>query len=173
MEITKYLKNKDLQVSADDFDLEKLEKDIRKGYVPSEEVDKAREDALKESTAAISKIEEKANKLEKTLADTEARNTELSNTNREANLKVEMVSQGFKKEDLAEVSKLRYSLFADEEDDEEAISMNKEKYSAKYFPTVEENKVEVQEDTKYVQPVKKNEDINITRKTSIRDLIIK
>ena len=173
MEITKYLKNKDLQVSADDFDLEKLEKDIRKGYVPSEEVDKAREDALKESTAAISKIEEKANKLEKTLADTEARNTELSNTNREANLKVEMVSQGFKKEDLAEVSKLRYSLFADEEDDEKAISMIKEKYSATYFPTVEEKKVEVPEDTKFVQPVKKNEDINITRKTSIRDLIIK
>ena len=173
MEITKYLKNKDLQVSADDFDLEKLEKDIRKGYVPSEEVDKAREDALKESTAAISKIEEKANKLEKTLADTEARNTELSNTNREANLKVEMVSQGFKKEDLAEVSKLRYSLFADEEDDEKAISMIKEKYSATYFPTVEEKKVEVPEDTKFAQPVKKNEDINITRKTSIRDLIIK
>lgn len=173
MEITKYLKNKDLQVSADDFDLEKLEKDIRKGYVPSEEVDKAREDALKESTAAISKIEEKANKLEKTLADTEARNTELSNTNREANLKVEMVSQGFKKEDLAEVSKLRYSLFADEEDDEKAISMIKEKYSATYFPTVEEKKVEVPEDTKFVQPVKKSEDINITRKTSIRDLIIK
>lgn len=173
MEITKYLKNKDLQVSAEDFDLEKLEKDIRKGFVPSEEVEKAREDALKESTAAISKIEEKANKLEKTLADTEARNTELSNNNREANLKVEMVSQGFKKEDLAEVSKLRYSLFADEEDDEKAISMIKEKYSATYFPKVEEKKIEVPEDTKFNQPVKKNEDINITRKTSIRDLIIK
>ena len=37
MDITKYLKNKDIQVSTDDFDIEKLEKDIRKGYVSSDE----------------------------------------------------------------------------------------------------------------------------------------
>ena len=64
MDITKYLKNKDIQVSNDDLDIEKLEKDIRKGYVLSEEVENARKEALKENTASYTELEEKYNKLE-------------------------------------------------------------------------------------------------------------
>jgi ATP-dependent protease ClpP protease subunit len=41
MDITKYLKNKDIQVSADDFDIEKLEKDTdRDNYMSAEEAKK-------------------------------------------------------------------------------------------------------------------------------------
>ena len=173
MDITKYLTNKDIQLSNDDINIEKLEKDIRKGYVLSEEVEKARQEALKESTASFSEMEGKVNKLEKTLADTEARNAELTNLNKSNTLKVEMVSQGFKKEQLDEVAKLRYSLLSDEEDDSKAISMIKEKYYATYFPTETQKQIEVPEETKFVQPIKKSEDINITRRTSIKDLIIK
>lgn len=173
MDITKYLTNKEIQLSNDDINIEKLEKDIRKGYVLSEDVEKARQDALKESTATYTELEDKYNKLEKSYNDIEARNTELTNLNKENTLKVEMVSQGFKKEDLAEVSKLRYSLYGDEEDDSKAISMIKEKYNATYFPSEAPKQVEVPEETKFVQPVKKGEDINITRRTSIKDLIIK
>ena len=36
MDISKYLKNKDIQLSNDDINVEKLENDIRKGYVLSE-----------------------------------------------------------------------------------------------------------------------------------------
>ena len=113
MEITKYLKNKDVQVSTEDFDLEKLEKDIRKGYVLSEEVENARNEALKESTAKITELDDKYNKLEKSYNDIEARNTELTNANRDYKLQVEMVAQGFKKEDFKEVSTLRNTLYAE------------------------------------------------------------
>jgi hypothetical protein len=43
MDIKKYLNNKDLELSSEDINFEKLEKDIRKGYVLAEEVDKARD----------------------------------------------------------------------------------------------------------------------------------
>ena len=56
MDISKYITNKDIQLSNDDINIEKLEKDIRKGYVSSDEVDKARKDALKESTATYTEL---------------------------------------------------------------------------------------------------------------------
>ena len=171
MDITKYLTNKDIQLSNDDINIEKLEKDIRKGYVSSDEVEKARQDALKESTATYTELEDKYNKLEKSYNDIEARNTLLTNQNKEANLKVEMVSQGFKKEVLGEVAQLRNSLFAEEQDDAKAISMIKEKYSATYFPIETPKQIDIPQETNFVQPVKKSEDINITRKTSMSNLI--
>ena len=39
MDISKYVVNKEIQLSNDDINVEKLEKDIRKGYVLSEEVE--------------------------------------------------------------------------------------------------------------------------------------
>ena len=63
MDISKYLTNKELQLSNDDINIEKLEKDIRKGYVLSEEVEKARKETLDENTKAYSELEEKYNKL--------------------------------------------------------------------------------------------------------------
>lgn len=176
MDITKYLKNKDIQVSADDFDLEKLEKDIRKGYVSSDEVEKARQEALKESTATYTELEDKFNKLEKSYNDIEARNTELTSLNKVANLKTEMVSQGFKKEDLDEVIKLRNSIYQDEQDDSKAISQIKERYGATFFPKIEtevEKKIEIPEESKFAQPVKKAVDLDVGRKTNIRDIVIK
>lgn len=175
MDITKYLTNKEIQLSPDDINLEKLEKDIRKGYVLAEEVDNARNEALKESTAKYTELEGKYNKLEKTYADMETRNTELSNGNRDLKLQVEMVAQGFKKEDFKEVSTLRTSLYAEEEDDAKAISMIKEKFGSTYIPTPEEpKKVDIPEDkATFNQPPKQQEDIKITRDTSIKNLIIK
>ena len=49
MDISKYLTNKEIQLSNDDINVEKLEKDIRKGYVLSEEVENARQEALKQN----------------------------------------------------------------------------------------------------------------------------
>lgn len=174
MDITKYLTNKDVQLSNDDINIEKLEKDIRKGYVLSEEVENARNEALKESTAKITELDDKYNKLEKSYNDIEARNTELSNANRDYKLQVEMVSQGFKKEDLVEVSKLRNSLYADEQDDAKAIGMIKEKFGSTYIPKVEETKkVDIPEDKGTFNQPKKVEEIKITRDTNIKNLIIK
>ena len=115
MDITKYLTNKDVQLSNDDINIEKLEKDIRKGYVLSEEVEKARQEAIKENTATYTELEDKYNKLEKSYNDIESRNTELTNNTKNLKLQVEMVSQGFKKENLEEISALRNSLYKNEE----------------------------------------------------------
>lgn len=175
MDISKYITNKDIQLSNEDINLEKLEKDIRKGYVLSDEVEKARNEALKESTATYTELEEKYNKLEKSYNDIESRNTELTNSTRGLKLEVEMVSQGFKKENLEEISALRNSLFKDEEDDSKAIALIKEKYKATYFPeTMEEKKpVEVPNETSFNTTTKPKEEIKITRKTPLKDLVIK
>lgn len=173
MDISKYITNKDIQLSNDDINIEKLEKDIRKGYVLSEEVENARQEAIKENTATYTELEEKYNKLEKSYNDIEARNTELTNGTKGLKLQVEMVSQGFKKENLEEISALRNSLFKDEEDDAKAVAMIKEKYKATYFPETEK-KVEVPNESNFNStnsPEKK--EIVITRKTGIKDLIIK
>jgi uncharacterized protein YdcH (DUF465 family) len=172
MDISKYVVNKEVQLSNEDINLEKLEKDIRKGYVLSEEVENARQEALKQNTATYTELEDKYNKLEKSYNDIEARNTELTNSTRGLKLQVEMVSQGFKKENLEEISALRNSLFKDEQDDAKAISMIKEKYKATYFPE-SEAKVDIPNEESFNSSTKPKEEIKITRKTSLRDLIIK
>lgn len=170
MDISKYITNKDIQLSNDDINIEKLEKDIRKGYVSSDEIEKVRKDTIKENTANYMELEEKYNKLEKSYNDIETRNTELTNNTRGLKLQVEMVSQGFKKENLEEISALRNSLFKDEEDDAKAISMIKEKYKATYFPEPDK-KTEIPNETSFNSTVKPKEEIKITRKTSLKDLI--
>ena len=174
MDISKYLKNKDVQVSTDDIDIEKLEKDIRKGYVLSEEVDKARNETMKEYTTKYTALEDEKNKLEKSYADLEARNTELTNKNRWVEQKVEMVSLGFKKEDLEEVSKLRNSVYESEEDDVKAFSAIKERYGSTFgFATNEPVQPKVPEEPSFNSTTKPNNEIKITRNTSIKDLVIK
>ena len=175
MDVSKYLTNKEIQLSNDDINIEKLEKDLRKGYVLSEEVDKARQEALKESTAAYTELEDKYNKLEKSYNDIEARNTELTSSLDNSKLEVEIISQGFKKEDIGEVSKLRRTLYSEESDNSKAISSIKERYGATFFPQPEQSqpKVEIPEDTQFNQPQQKSEDIKITRNTKLADLIIK
>ena len=170
MDIKKYLTNKDIELSNEDINFEKLEKDIRKGYVSNEEVEAARAEALKESTSNYSELEEKFNKLEKSYNDLEARNTELTSSEKGLKLQVEMVSQGFRKEDLEEVAKLRTSLYADEQDDTKAIGMIKEKYNATYFP---KKTVDIPNETNFNVAEVKPKEITITRNTSLKDLVIK
>ena len=175
MDITKYLTNKDIQLSNDDINIEKLEKDIRKGYVLSDEVDKARQEATKEGTANYTALEEKYNKLEKSYNDIEARNTELTNNKRELEQRVEMVSLGFKKEDFDEVSKLRASVYAEEQDDNKAFASIKERYGSTFgFNKPEEpKKPEVPDEPSFNSTTKPSPEIQITRKTNIKDLIIR
>lgn len=173
MDITKYVTNKDVQLSNDDINLEKLEKDIRKGYVLSSEVEAARQEALKENTASYTELEEKYNKLEKSYNDIEQRNTTLTNSERGLKLQVEMVSQGFKKEQLEEVAALRNSLFKDEEDDAKAISALKEKYKATYFPEAEK-KIEIPNETPFNSTTEQPKvEPKISRNTAIKNIVIK
>lgn len=170
MDITKYLKNKDIQVSADDFDIEKLEKDIRKGYVSSDEVDKARKTALEESKKSYSELEDKYTKLQNSYNDIEARNTQFASNEKNLKLQVEMVSQGFKKEQFDEITALRNSLFKDEQDDSVAISSIKEKYKNTYFP---ETTIDVPQESSFETSSKPKEEVKVNRNTRLSNLIIK
>ena len=168
MDINKYLTNKDIQLSNEDINFEKLEKDIRKGYVSSEEIENTRKSVTDELNKNYSQLEEKFNQLQKSYADIEARNTQLTSNENKLKLEVEMTSQGFKKEQFEEIETLRNSLFKDETDNAKAISMIKEKYKSTYFP---ETSVEVPNETSFETSSKPKEEIKVTRKTSIRDLL--
>lgn len=172
MDISKYLKNKDIQLSNEDINLEKLENDIRKGYVLSEEVDKAKEESIKESTSKYTELEAKYNALDKNYNDLQAKNVEQTNTIGGLKLQIEMVNQGFTKDKFEEVSKLRSTLFKDEADDSKAIGMIKEKFGATYFPQTE-TKTDIPNETNFNTQNTAPKEIHITRKTSLRDLMKK
>lgn len=172
MDISKYIKNKDVQLSNEDINLEKLEKDIRKGYVLSEEVDNAKSEAIKESTSKYSELETKYSTLDKSYNDLQAKYTEQTKSNGALKLQVEMVSQGFGKDQFEEIAQLRNTLYQDETDDSKAISLIKEKFGATYFPKTEA-KVEVPQETNFNSAPKQTQEIKITRKTSLRDLLKK
>ena len=173
MDITKYLNNKDVQLSNEDINFEKLEKDIRKGYVLADEVDKAREEAKKEGVSKYTELETKYNSLDKSFNDLQAKNVELNNGISSLKLQNEMVFQGFKPEQFDEVSKLRTTLFADEEDNSKAISGIKEKFGATYFPK-EQTQINTSsipdEDRFKQQATPPKQEIKITRQTSVKDL---
>ena len=172
MDISKYLTNKDIQLSNDDINVEKLEKDIRKGYVLSDEVDKARDESIKESTSKYAELETKYNSLEKTYNDLQAKNVEQNNIIGGLRLQVEMTNQGFKQDKFEEVAQLRNTLFKDEADDSKAIGLIKEKFGATYFPQAEA-KIEVPNDSNFNTQNKQEREIKITRNTSVRDLLKK
>ncbi len=173
MDISKYLTNKEIQLSNDDINIEKLEKDIRKGYILESEKEDALKEALdtnnKEYTSKYSELENKFNELEKNYNALEERNSNITSSNEELKLQVEMVSQGFKPDNFKEIAQLRNTLYADEKDNSKAISMIKDKFGATYFP--KDTRVEVPNEGSLGNASAENHEINITRKTSIKELM--
>lgn len=174
MDIKKYIKNKDIEISNDDINIEKLENDLRKGYELSSEVEekvsKALNEANKTSKGAYSELETKYNELQTKYDDIEKRNTDITERNKTLALENVMTRAGFKDEDFKDISSMRYSMFGDIKDDKEAINQIKEKFKNTYFQT---EPVKAKDDlpinngsTEPQQPV-------VNRKTSIRDLRIK
>ncbi len=86
MKIEKYLTNKDITLTNDDIDVQKLIQDLQNGMVSESEMttrlETARKDWEKESSSKYSELEEKYNELEK-------RNTGLTEDN--SRLKLENV----------------------------------------------------------------------------------
>lgn len=170
MKIEKYLTNKDITLTNDDIDTAKLIKDLQNGMINESEAEKRIEDARKEwekeSTKSYSELEAKYNDLEK-------RNADLTSKNSQLHLQNVMTREGFKEEQFEEISKLRTSMYA-EDDDETAVKNIKEKFKNTYFPEPEkvvtpvvpnENKINT-ENTK-------QEPIKVTRNTKIQDLFLK
>ena len=175
MDISKYLTNKDIQLSNDDINIEKLEKDLRKGYILESEHDNAIKEALtnssKESTSKYLELEKQHNELENNYKALEERNASISSMNSDLKLEVEMVSQGFNKSQFKEIAQLRQSMYADEQDDTKAISLIKEKFGATYFPN--DNKVDIPNEVGLGNASTEQHEINITRKTKLADIMKK
>ena len=132
IDLSKYLKNKEVEVNNDDFNLEKLSKDLLKGYVKESEVEKpdysgyvAKADFDK-LQSDYSTLENNYNTTVKTLSDTNDKMARVS-------LESKMVRKGFKDADFEEVAKLRTSIYADEKDDQKAIDIIAERYKNTFF----------------------------------------
>ena len=183
IDISKYLKNKDLKISKEDFDLEKLEKDItssaRKNYHTQDEYDNGIKGARSEATTKYSELETKYNTLQKTY-DTNVET--LGKTNGELSqvrLQKTMLGKGFKEDNFEEVAKLRTSLYGDVKDDSEAINSIAERYKATYFPEGEGDKTPPAPNEPGVKGGNNSinrggkDDIKITRDTPLSDMRLK
>ena len=176
MDIKKYIKNKDIEITNEDINIDKLEADLRKGYELSSEVEKrisnAVEEANKTSKTEYDKLKEENTTLQNSIADYEKRNTDITERNRTLALENVMTREGFKDEDFKDISSMRYSMFGDIKDDKEAISQIKEKFKNTYFPTPAEPpkaKDDLPINNGSVEPPKPQ----VNRTTSIKELRIK
>lgn len=165
MDIKKYLKNKDVELTDEDFDMEKLTNDIRKGYVVEKDIRKQFEDELAEKT------KEYTTKIANMQNDYDSLNTKYSEQTgqvKASNLKVAILSNGFRSEDIDQVSKLRTNIYGDIADDTEALNKVKEQYGKVFFETKQDtapNEAPMQTTpSETPKPV-------ITRNTSIKELM--
>lgn len=176
MDIKKYITNKDIEITNDDINIDKLTNDLRKGYVLSSDLDSqiksAVDEANKTSSTSYAELQSKYDELNKKFEDTEARNVALTNEKKTISLQRDMVSLGFEEKDFDEVSKLRSSLYGEEQDDKKALSQIMDKFKGTYGKV--ETKPVVPEEAGFnsnqtTTPVKPQ----ITRNTSIKDMKIK
>ena len=176
MDIKKYLTNKDIEITNDDFDIESLTKDLRKGYVEEKEANsKAKatyetelKDLRKNLDEKIELAEAKYKTLESSYNDLNARYLDKEKSLKESQLKSVALENGFKSTDVEEVSKLRTSLYADVQDDAEAVQKIKDRYGKSFF---EDSKTKAPDESNFGSDTTKPADVVITRKTSIQDLM--
>lgn len=177
MDISKYLKNKDVSISNDDIDIEKLTNDLRKGYIEESEANsKAKATYETELKDLRTQLEEKAKLaeskytvLENSYNDLNARYTEQGKQLTQEHLRGVALENGFASSDVEEVSKLRTSLYSDIQDDAEAVQKIKDRYGKSFF----DNSITQapNENTFGSGNQTKKNDVVITRKTSIQDLM--
>lgn len=177
MDIKKYIKNKDIEISENDIDIEKLEKDLRKGYELSSEVDEkiknAVEESKKNSKTEYEKLKGEYDSLQTNITEYEKRNTDLAERNKTLSLQNVMVKEGFKEEDFNDISSMRYSMYAEEKDDLKAIQGIKEKFKDTYFPTQPTEPVKEKDSTPLNNGTVQPTEIKVSRLTSIKDLMKK
>lgn len=170
MDIKKYLK-KDVEISNDDVDIEKLTEDLRRGYV----VEKDLTDRLKKEyeTDFANKTKEYTQKIATMQNDYDSltsKYNETANQIKTSNLKVAILSQGFRSEDIEEVANLRTTAYESIADDNEALGKIKERYNKVYFAS--ETDQAPNEGKMETTPPSETKPV-ITRNTSIQELMKK
>lgn len=170
MDIKKYLTNKEVSITNDDIDFDKLTSDLRKGYELTSEVDAkiktAVDEANKVSKSAFDDLQGKYDDIEK-------RNTDLADKVKKVSLERTMVEYGFNKDQFDEVSKMRASLYGEEADDDKAISLIKEKFKDTYFPTPKEEPQKQKDDIPLGESVQEPKPVAVTRLTPIKNIFNK
>jgi FtsZ-binding cell division protein ZapB len=171
MDIKKYIKNKDIELSNDDFNIDKLESDLRKGFVSQDEVEervsKAVDEIKTSSKTEYDTLKKQYEELQNNVNDYEKRNTDLVEKNKSLSLENVMTRAGFKEEDFKDISAMRYSMYG-ELDDVKAIESIKEKYKNTYFPTQPEKP---KDDLPINNGVSKPVEPKVNRLTKIKDLM--
>ena len=177
MDFTKYVKNKDLQITNDDIDIEKLTSDLRKGYTSPEDLSSKITASVADEKAKWDPKSTKDYTDLQSSYDTAIKDLNTANeTIKTKNLELEMMSRGFKKDSFEEVSKLRESLYADEKDDSKAIESIATRFKDTYFKTEDaSNQQQKSYDNGYLNggSDSKKEPIKVDRNTSLSDLRIK
>ncbi len=176
MDFTKYLKNKDLQITNDDIDIEKLTKDLREGYTSSDDLSAKITAGINDEKAKWNPKESKDYTDLQSSYDTAIKDLNTANeTIRTKNLELEMMSRGFKKDSFEEVSKLRNSLYADEKDDSKAIESIATRFKDTYFKVEQNNPQQKDYDNGFLNGGgdSKKEPVKVDRNTSLSDLKIK
>lgn len=175
VDLSKYLTNKDVSISNDDFDIEKLQNDLYKGYTSNAEVDKKVKASTKDmvNKADYDKLQSDYASLEtnynSTIDTLNTTNSKLA----EVSFNSKLAENHFNRKDYNEVREIRNSVYKDIKDDDEAIKNIAEKFKSTYFP--EANKP-IFTEAPNEAPLKANsevKDIKITRNTSVKDLLIK
>lgn len=173
MDIKKYLTNKEISLTNDDIDLDKLTQDLRKGYVEEKVAKSELENQLKDAKAELTK---QYVDMENSYKDMQSRYEAQTKSLNEEKLKNVFLGQGFKADQFDEVSKLRTSLYADVKDDNEAVQKIKDHFNKVYFETPTETNPQEQapnEDTFGASKPKEEPKIVVSRSTPLKDLFIK
>lgn len=176
MDIKKYITNKDIEISNEDINIDKLTNDLRKGYVLSSEVDdkvkSALDEANKTSSSTLADLQSKYDEVNKKFEDAEARNVNLTNEKNNIALERDMFLAGFEQKDFDKVSKMRTSLYAEEQDNKKALSQIMDEFKGTFgkvettTPVPNEAGFNSNQTTTPTEP-------KITRMTSIKDLLKK
>lgn len=174
MDIEKYITNKDIKITNDDINVEKLTNDLRKGYVLSSEVDEkvksAVDEANKTSSSTLANLQSKFDEVNKKFEDAEARNVALTNEKKTISLQKDMISLGFQEKDFEEVSKLRSSLYGEETDDKKALTQIMDKFKGTYGKVENTTSAVPNEAGFNSNQTTTPAEPKITRLTSIKDL---
>lgn len=168
MDIKKYL-NKDVEISNEDIDIERLTNDLRKGYVVEKDYqEKMQKDFDTKLAEEKKELTSKVASLQNDFDSLTTKYNEAVNQNKTNSLKVAILQNGFRAEDTDEVVKLRTTMYQDITDDNEALNKVKERYKQVYFDT----KVDTAPEEGKMQTTSQVENKpEITRNTSIKDLM--
>lgn len=172
MDINKYLKNKEIQITNEDIDIESLTNDLRKGFVNEKDItDKLTKNFENELTEKTKELTGKVASLQNDYDALTTKYDESVSQRKTSDLKLSIISNGFKSDDVEEVLNLRTTRFKDITDDNEALSKVKEQYGKVFFDTKvdtapNEPKMNTTNVVSEPKPV-------ITRNTGIKDLMKK